>query len=165
MAGREPDGIDGLSANAGQASGARQQINFRFRTASGTGRGAHLMFAALMIGVQRAISLFTREASACWPRLALSGISKPRSSNRLRELSSSSALSSASASLSRVGFGVPLGENRASQPDTWNFGSPASFEVGTFGRTGLRCSAPIAYALIAPLRTYGKERLTPPSHM
>jgi len=30
---------------------------------------APLMFAALMIGVQRAISLFTRAASACWPVL------------------------------------------------------------------------------------------------
>ena len=32
-----------------------------------------LMFAVLMIGAQRAISSFTSVASACWPRLALSG--------------------------------------------------------------------------------------------
>src|SRR5215472_6303087 len=41
-------------------------------------------FAALIIGVQRAISLFTNTASGCWPRLSLPGMSPPRSENRLR---------------------------------------------------------------------------------
>jgi hypothetical protein len=43
-----------------------------------------LMFAARIIGVQRAISLFTRLPSACRPRFVLSGTSPPSSSRRLR---------------------------------------------------------------------------------
>src|SRR5262249_16139789 len=104
-----------------------------------------------MIRVQRAPSLFTRWASGCWPRLALSGISLTRSSSRLRGISSSSALSSASVSLSRIRFGVPLGANNATQADTLNSGKPASLVVGTFGRIALRCSASMVYALIVPL--------------
>ena len=42
------------------------------------------MFAARMIGVHRAISLFTSAARGLGPRLALSGMSLPRSSRRLR---------------------------------------------------------------------------------
>src|SRR5215813_6951841 len=72
-------------------------------------------FAALMIGVQRAISLFTNAASGCWPRLSLPGMSPPRSEKRLRTCSSSSALSSASVSASRIGCGTPFGANNAHQ--------------------------------------------------
>src|SRR5712692_410434 len=103
-----------------------------------------LMLAALIIGVQRAISLLTSAASGCGPRSVLSGMSQPSSSRRLRMLSSSSALSSASVSLSRTGFGVPLGANKAFQADAWNSGKPASFAVGTFGRVGLRSAMLIA---------------------
>ena len=53
------------------------------------------------------------------------------------KLSSSSALSSASVSLSRIGFGVPLGSKQGEpDPDTSNSGSSPSFAVGTFGRIG-----------------------------
>ena len=52
-----------------------------------------LMLVALMIGVQRAISLFTSAASGCWPRFALPGMSLPSSMRPLRVFSSSSALS------------------------------------------------------------------------
>src|SRR5712691_3922039 len=103
-----------------------------------------LMLAALMIGVQRAISLLTRTASGCWPRFDLAGMSQPRPSRRLRTLSSSSALSSASVSVSRTAFGVPLGANKAFQADASNSGKPASFDVGTFGRLGLRSAVLIA---------------------
>src|SRR5262249_18306778 len=95
-----------------------------------------LMLAALMIGVQRAISLATRAASDCGPRFDLAGMSQPRSSRRLRTFLSSSALSSASVSMSRAAFGVPLGANKAFQADALNSGKPASFDVGTFGRAG-----------------------------
>src|SRR5215467_4258945 len=97
-----------------------------------------LMFAAWMIGVQRATSLFTSAASDCCPRLALSGISQPRSSSRLRTFVSSSAVLSAWASLSRTAFDVVLGANKAFQAEAWKSGNPASFAVGTFGRVGLR---------------------------
>jgi hypothetical protein len=99
------------------------------------------------------------------PRLALSGISSARSTSCLRTFWSSNALSRASLSLSRIAFGVPLGANKATHENTWNSGSPASFEVGTFGRTRLRCSESIVYALIAPLCTCGMDAITPPSHM
>src|SRR5262249_34676829 len=81
---------------------------------------------------------------------ALSGISLPRLSRRFCVFSSSIALSSASLSLSRIGFGVPLGANRAFQADAWNCGSPASSEVGTSGSAELRLELPIAWALNAP---------------
>src|SRR5262252_3634321 len=100
--------------------------------------------AALMIGVQRAISLVTRAASDCGPRFDLAGMSQPRSSRRVRTFSSSSALSSASVIMSRAAFGVPLGANKAFQADTLNSGKPASFDVGTFGRAGLRSAVLIA---------------------
>src|SRR5262245_27725331 len=103
-----------------------------------------LTAAALMIGVQRAISSLTSVARGCWPRRALSGISLPRLSRRFRVFSSSSAWSSASLSLSRIGFGVPLGANKAFQADAWNCGSPASSEVGTSGSAELRLELPMA---------------------
>src|SRR5262249_27973780 len=80
--------------------------------------------AALMIGVQRAISLLTKPASACWPRPALSGSTLPSSSSRLRVCSSSSALSSASVSLSSTGWGVSFGAKSAFQAWAWNWGRP-----------------------------------------
>jgi hypothetical protein len=101
-------------------------------------------FAALMIGVQRAISLFTSAASRCWPRAALGGMSPPMSSRRLRTLGSSNALSMASLRRSRTDCGVPFGANNANQGDAWNSGSPASCEVGTFGIVGLRSAVPTA---------------------
>src|SRR5262249_15701571 len=64
-----------------------------------------LMLAALMIGVQRAISLVTRAASDCGPRFDLAGMSQPRSSRRLCTFSSSSALSSAAAPLNGTKVG------------------------------------------------------------
>jgi hypothetical protein len=77
-----------------------------------------LTFAALMTVVQRAISLFTRPASAWGPRPGLSGISPPSSCTRFRMFSSSNAPSSAPESLSRIDFGVRLGANRACQDST-----------------------------------------------
>lgn len=109
-----------------------------------------LTFAALMIGIQRAISLFTKAASGCRPRAALSGTSPPMSSRRLRTLGSSNALSMASLSFSQIACGVPFGANSANQGDAWNSGSPASFEVGTFGMAALRSAAPSTYALSVP---------------
>src|SRR5262249_28888571 len=70
-----------------------------------------LTFAALIIGVQRAISFFTNAASGCGPRFVLPGTSPPMSERRLRTRSSSSALSRASLSPSRFGGGRPLGAN------------------------------------------------------
>src|SRR5712671_6975738 len=102
------------------------------------------MLAELMIGVHFAISLLTNAARNCGPRLALSGMSLPKSNRRLRVVASSSALSSASVSLSRIGFGVALGANNAFQANAWNSGRPASLEVGTFGNIGLRSTVPIA---------------------
>src|SRR5262249_60721823 len=93
-----------------------------------------LMLAALMIGVQRAMSLETRAASDCGPRFDFAGMSQPRSSRRLRTFSSSSALSSASVSMSRAGFRVPLGANQAFQADPVHSGNPASFDGGAFRR-------------------------------
>src|SRR5216684_8093522 len=113
-----------------------------------------LTFAALMIGVQRATSLLTRAASGCCPRCCFRGMSLPNSKRRLRVLSSSSALSSASVSLSRIGFGVALGANKPFQAETWNAGRPASVDVGTSGNNGWRSSVAITNALIVPARTY-----------
>src|SRR5262249_7670797 len=78
-------------------------------------RYSPLTFAAVMIGVQRAISLLTSTASGCLPRAALGGISAPRASRRLRTLGSSNALWTASLSVSRTDCGVPLGANSANQ--------------------------------------------------
>src|SRR5215813_6534428 len=98
-----------------------------------------LMLAALMIGVQRAISLVTRAASDCGPRFDLAGMSQPRSSRRLRTFSSSSALSSASVSMSRAAFGVPLGANKAFQADALNSGKAGFLRCRDIrqGRTAL----------------------------
>src|SRR5262245_57495668 len=125
---------DGRGFQDGSGSTVAQQIRLH----------SALVLAAMMIGVQRAISLLTRIASCCWPRFDLSGISKPRSSRRLRTVSSSSALSSALVSLPTTVFGVPLGANKAFQADAWNAAKPASLDVGTFGRVGLRSPVPTA---------------------
>src|SRR5262249_20095591 len=50
-------------------------------------RPSPLMLAALMIGVQRAISLFTNVASACWPRFSLWRPSLPSSAKRFLTVS------------------------------------------------------------------------------
>ena len=47
-------------------------------------------------------------------------------------------------SRSSIGFGVPLGANRANQAEVWNSGSPASTVVGTFGSIGFRRGDAIA---------------------
>src|SRR6516162_2490167 len=103
-----------------------------------------LTLAALMTGVQRAISLLTSAASAAWPRRSLGGMSQPRSMRRLRTFSSSSALSRASVSLSRIGLGVALGAKSPYQPVAWKSGSPASLVVGRFGSAGLRAGVATA---------------------
>ncbi len=97
-----------------------------------------------MMGVHRAISLFTSLPSSAWPRLLLSGMSQPRSDRRLRTVSSSSALSSAAVSVSSTGCGVAFGANRPYQADTANSGSPASAVVGMVGRAALRFAVPVA---------------------
>src|SRR3954454_21899368 len=99
-------------------------------------RHSALTFAAFMIGVHRAMSLFTSVASACGPRISLSGTSPPSSSRRLRVFSSSSALSKALLSASRIGRAVPFGANKAHHGDESRLGRPASLVVGTFGRVG-----------------------------
>src|SRR5262249_47695735 len=103
-----------------------------------------LTFAIFISGVQRAISLVTKAASACGPRFDLAGISQPRSARRLRTFSSSSALSSVSASLSTTAFGVPLGANKAFQADASNPGRPASLAVATLGMAGFRSAVLMA---------------------
>src|SRR6266540_2179994 len=87
------------SARADTRDFARRDLWNSTRLPSHSG----LTFAALMIGAQRAISLFTSTASDGWPRRALSGTSQPISASRLRTFSSSRALSSASVSRSRIG--------------------------------------------------------------
>src|SRR5215470_12642338 len=99
-------------------------------------RHSALTFAALMMGVHRAMSLFTSVANACGPRMSLSGTSPPSSSKRLRVLSSSSALSKAPLSASRIGRAVPFGANKAHHGDEPRLGRPASLVVGTSGRVG-----------------------------
>src|SRR5882762_9817240 len=97
-------------------------------------RHSALTFAAFIIGVHRAMSLFTSIASCCGPRMSLSGTSPPSSSKRLRVFSSSSALSRAPLRASRIGCAVPFGANKAHHGDESRFGRPASLVVGTFGR-------------------------------
>src|SRR5262249_3480023 len=110
-------------------------------------RHSPLMLAALMIGVQRAISLFTNVASACWPRFSLWRPSLPSSAKRFLTVSSSKDSSSAALSLSTMGCGVPFGANSAHQGAVWNSGSPASRVVGMSGNTWLRSADAVAYAL------------------
>jgi len=66
-------------------------------------------FAAVMIGIQRAISLFTRSPSAAGPRRAFAGISLASSIIRFLVVTSSRARSSASANLPTIGAGVISG--------------------------------------------------------
>src|SRR5262249_10036219 len=119
----------------------RTFIDTRFAT-----RDAYsdLTAAALMIGVQRAISSLTSAARGCWPRRGFSGISLPSSSRRFCVAASSSALSSAALSASTIGLGVPLGANNAFQADAWNCASPAAVDVGSSGSAALRVLLPIA---------------------
>ena len=93
-----------------------------------------LMLAALMIGVQRAISLVTRAPSACGPRFDLSGISQPSWMRRLRTFSSSSAFASASARRSITGFGASFGANRPFQADASNCGQTRFFRCRHAGK-------------------------------
>ena len=66
-----------------------------------------------MIGVRRAISLFTRARKAPGPRRFGSGTSAPSSSSRSRAMSSLRPLFKMSAKRSTIGCGVPLGANMA----------------------------------------------------
>src|SRR5262249_22735201 len=121
-----------LSPKRGEGAhrACRTFIDTRFAT-----RDAYsdLTAAALMIGVQRAISSLTSAARGCWPRRGFSGISLPSSSRRFCVAASSSALSSAALSASTIGLGVPLGANNAFQADARNCASPASVDVGSSG--------------------------------
>src|SRR5215831_13936871 len=73
--------------------------------------GHHLAstFAALRMGDQRAISAFTKLSNFAGVRSSLVGSDPPRSASRVWTPGSSSAWSSAAASLSMMPFGVPLG--------------------------------------------------------
>src|SRR5262252_4276419 len=73
--------------------------------------GNHLAstFAALGMGDQRAISAFTKLSNFAGVRSSLVGSDPPRSASRVWTPGSSSAWSSAAASLSMMPFGVPLG--------------------------------------------------------
>ena len=104
-----------------------------------------------MIGDQRSISLLISARNGAGPRCDFSGMSQPSTSMRLRVASSSSALSSASASRSMIGFGVPFGARKPFQADTWNSGSPPCAVVGTPGSAGLGAGAAMPKTLIAPL--------------
>src|SRR5712691_9271997 len=64
---------------------------------------------ALRIGDQRAISACTKALNFAGVRSALAGSDPPRSASRFWTSGLSSALSIAEASLSTIGFGVPLG--------------------------------------------------------
>ena len=59
---------------------------------------------------------------------------------RFCNVGSSSALSSAAASLSAIGFGVPFGANTALQILMEKSGSPTSLADGTFGIAAERLS-------------------------
>ncbi len=98
-----------------------------------------------MIGVHRAISLFTSAARGRGPRLALSGISLPRSSRRLRVTGSSSALSSAPSSFSRIGPGVALRREQ-----------PAPCRCLEFRKAGLRRGRDVRQHRTARLRSDGE---------
>ena len=52
--------------------------------------------------------------------------------------------------LSTAYFGVPLGATMPNQPPTWNFGMPASENVGTSGSAAARVSPEIAIGFILP---------------
>src|SRR6266508_3014160 len=73
--------------------------------------GDHLAstFAALRMGDQRAISAFTKLSNFAGVRSSLVGSDPPRSASRVWTPGSSSAWSSAAASLSMMSLGVPLG--------------------------------------------------------
>src|SRR5438552_16950175 len=116
-----------------QSRGCR---GFAYRDLLNADGHSALTFAALIIGVHRAMSLFTSSASGCGPRISLSGTSPPSSSKRLRVFSSSSALSKAALRLSRIGCAVPVGANKAHHGDESRFGRPTSLVVGTFGSVG-----------------------------
>ena len=67
------------------------------------------------MGDQRTISAFTRRSKTAGLRSALAGIDAPRSPSRFCTDGSSSALSSAAASLSTISFGTPLGAKMPAQ--------------------------------------------------
>src|SRR5215475_7577222 len=67
------------------------------------------VLAVLMMGDQRAISAFTKASNFAGVRSSLLGSDPPRSASRFFTPGSSSAWSSARASLSMTSFGVPFG--------------------------------------------------------
>src|SRR6201982_1881070 len=66
-------------------------------------------FAAFRMGDQRSISAFTNWPNCAGVRSLLGGIDPPSSASFAATPGSSRAVSSAAASLSTIGFGVPLG--------------------------------------------------------
>src|SRR4030081_833077 len=67
------------------------------------------------MGDQRAISAFTRRAKLAGVLSGLAGIDPPRSASRFLTEGSSSALSSAAASLAMISLGVHLGAKMPAQ--------------------------------------------------
>src|SRR5256885_13611495 len=71
--------------------------------------------AAFKMGDQRAISALTKRAKLTGVLSCLAGIDPPSSASRFLTEGSSSALSSAAASLAMVSLGVPLGAKMPAQ--------------------------------------------------
>src|SRR5262249_34435011 len=96
------------------------------------------------MGDQRAISAFTRRAKLAGVLSCLAGMDPPSSAMRFLTKGSSSALSSAAASLAMISLGVPLGAKMPA-PDIWIDGThiPVTWDepMPGVGRPWFECPA------------------------
>ena len=97
-----------------------------------------------MIGVQRSISLFTKAASACWPRLGLVRHHAAELEQPLARRLVVERLVERVAELVEDGLRRALRGEQGVPGLRLEFRQPASLLVGTFGRDGLRSGVPIA---------------------
>src|SRR3954469_2077267 len=96
------------------------------------------MPACLMIRFHLSISLLRRASSAAGVARSCSTGAILSSAKRLTKGGSVSAFCSALTSASTIGVGVLRGAYIPYQVVTSNFGTPASTDVGTFGKVGTR---------------------------
>ena len=101
-------------------------------------------FAAFMIGVHRAMSLFTSVASACLAALCLVGNVAAEIGQALAHGVVVERLVERIGDRSRIGCGVAFGANRPHQARHRGSGSPASAVVGMLGSAALRFAVPVA---------------------
>src|SRR4051812_34402072 len=97
-----------------------------------------VMPASLMIRSHFTISALRRLSSAAGVARSSSTGAMLSSAKRLTKAGSFNAFCRASTSASTIGFGVFFGAYIPYQVVTSNFGTPASAEVGTFGKVGTR---------------------------